>query len=341
MPETPATPISTAAPTSAPAAPPGPAPANVVRLAHAVRLPSARATAMLAGAMLALGVAVGAAIGPAPDASFAGAARLPSLLPSLTALAAGAGGHSVAPAAQPPAIAAAAPSPAAPAKLRADAAGSASSAPAATSPTSSTPKAPEQSAPAPAGGGGATKSLPAVTHVWLIELSGTTFAEALAQPSAASYIDGQAVPAGVLLSGWSALDASAFAGDAALIASSPPQLLETIVQPPCPEVAGATPCATGTPGGLTAADEFLKAALPTITGTAAYRTNGLIVVTFGSVVAGTASGLPSGASSATLTSEPPAGVLLISPFASANTRPTTISFDPSSPRQSLEKLLHR
>jgi len=185
-----------------------------------------------------------------------------------------------------------------------------------------------------------TKALPPVTHVWLIELSGTTFAAALAQPSASPYIDSQAVPAGALLNSWSALDASTFAGDAALIASTPPQVLETIVQPPCPEGAAGAQCMAGTPGGLGAADEFLKASISTITGTAAYRTSGLIVVTFGSIVAASSTGLPSGASAATLTSEPPAGVLLISPFASAGTRPAT-PFNPASPRQSLEKLLHQ
>ena len=96
----------------------------------------------------------------------------------------------------------------------------------------------------------------------------------------------------------------------------------------------------GHAGGLTAADEFLKASLSTITGTAAYRTSGLIVVTFGSIVPASATGLPSGTSTVTLTSEPPAGVLLISPFVSAGTRPAA-AFNPASPRQSLEKLLRQ
>ncbi len=176
--------------------------------------------------------------------------------------------------------------------------------------------------------------------MWLIELAGTTFADALAQPTAAPYIDGQAVHAGALLSGWSALQGSAFAGEAALLASTPPQLLDTIVQPPCPEGAAGAQCVVGTPAGLTAADEFLKATVPTITGTAAYRTHGLIVVTFGSVTNASATGLPTGAATATLTSEPPGGVLLISPFASAGTRPS-VAFNAASPQKSLEKLLHQ
>jgi hypothetical protein len=182
--------------------------------------------------------------------------------------------------------------------------------------------------------------LPAITKVWLIELSGTTFAEALTQPTVAPYIDAQAVPAGALLNSWSALDGSAFASDTALLASTPPQLLDTIVEPPCPEGTAGAECEIGTPGALTAADEFLKGTVPTITATATYRTHGLIVVTFGSIATATATELPSGAATATLTSQPPAGVLLISPFASAGTRPTT-SFNPASPTKSLEGLLHR
>jgi hypothetical protein len=176
--------------------------------------------------------------------------------------------------------------------------------------------------------------------VWLIELSGATFANALAQPAAAPYIDGQAVPAGALLSGWSALEGSALASEAALLASTPPQLLDTIVQPPCPEGAGGAQCAAGTPAGLTAADGFLQQTVPSITALATYRAHGLIVVTFGAVGSTTASGPPTGATTVTLSTLPPAGVLLISPFAGARTKPST-AFNPASPKKSLEKLLHR
>jgi hypothetical protein len=175
--------------------------------------------------------------------------------------------------------------------------------------------------------------------VWLIELSGSTFASALAQGSAAPYISGQALSAGTLLTGWSGLEGSAFAGDAALLAGRPPQLLNTIVEPPCPEGPGAQ-CVAGTPGALTAADLFLSQTLPTLTASPAYRTSGLIVVTFGSVLQASATGLPAGASIATLTSQPPVGVLLISPFAKPGARLAT-AFNPTSPRQSLEALLHK
>src|ERR1019366_962934 len=148
--------------------------------------------------------------------------------------------------------------------------------------------------------GGQTTTLPPVTNVWLIELSGTTFADALAQPAAAPYIDGQAIPGGALLADWSAVEGSAFASEAALLASAPPQLLDTIVQPPCPEGVAGTQCAVGTPAGTTAADEFLKRTVATITSTVAYRSHGLIVVTFASVASAAATELPSGASTATL-----------------------------------------
>ena len=119
----------------------------------------------------------------------------------------------------------------------------------------------------------------------------------------------------------------------------PPQTLDSIVQPPCPEGAAGTACAPETAGALTAADEFLKATLSAITASAAYREHGLVVITFGAVGNATASSLPAGASTATLSSEPPVGVLLLSPFARAGARPTS-TFNPTSPKQSLARLLH-
>jgi hypothetical protein len=313
-----------------------------------LRLPSLRAGAALAAAMLGLGVAIGAAIGPAPESSFAGAPsalaqRLPALLAEIAARR-----RAAAPAAQQASSAPAAEAePAAGGrrhrrkrKRARTAASSSAETSAATTPSST--ETTETSSP-PTSSKTHQAKLPAVSSVWLIELAGGTFAQALAQPAAAPYIDAQLVPAGTLLGGWSALQGSAFANDAALAepvaAGATPPLLHSIVQPPCPEgTAGAT-CATETPGQLTTADEFLKATLAQITTTAAYREHGLVVVTFASVGVATQAGLPAGASSATLTSQPPAGVVLLSPFAHAGTR-SSASFNPTSPRQSLEKLLH-
>lgn len=306
---------------------------------RAPRLPSLRASAALAAGMLAIGVAVGAAIGPAPSASFAGS-PIPMLAPSIAALAAADSGARtstsaavpppVTPQATPPASTGASTSAAAqPPKSKTPSSAS-------VSPTSSknTSKAPTT--------GGATKQtapLPPVTSVWLITLAGATFTQAIAQPATAPYIDSQLIKAGTLLSGWSALAGSAFASEAGLLAGTPPQNLDAIVQPPCPEGAAGVPCKPETAGALSAADEFLKATVPTIMSNPAYGAHGLIVITFGTVGNATASSLPAGSSTATLGTEPPAGVLLISPFARAGARPST-AYDPTSPKQSLSALLH-
>jgi hypothetical protein len=315
-------------------APDTPTPSDGRPPATVLRSLSPRVTAALAGLMLAIGAAVGAAIGPAPSTSFAGS-RLAQLIPTVLAAA----GAARQPAAQPPAATPAATPAPAPATPTASPPSPAAAPAPATSPSAGE-SAPSASAPGGSEGAGGSTTLAPVTHVWLIELAGSTFATALAQPSLAPYINGQALPAGALLSGWSGLAAAAFANEAASLASPPPQLLSTVIQPACPEGPAGTACAAGTPGELTAADEFLRASIPTITSAPAYREHGLIVVTFGSISAGSASGLPSGSSSVTLTALPPAGALLISPFAAAGTRPSTV-FDPTSPKQSVERLLRR
>lgn len=303
-----------------------------------LRTPSPRVVAALAAAMLAIGLVVGAAIGPAPSPSLAVNKLLP-LLPSLL------GSESKASNTNPPAAVAQAtpgvetsPATRRRRRRRLHGAGLAATAPAETqaptetsTPTSTTPSS-----------SGKTKAatLAPVTKVWLIALDGAGFEEATANASAAPYIDDQALHAGTLLSSWSALDASALAGEAALLAEPAPQLLDTIVQPPCPEGAAGAGCQSGTPGALTAADEFLQATLPTITSSAAYRENGLVVITFASVGLASATGLPSGAATATFTSQPPAGVLVISPFATGGAK-SSVAYDPASPKQSLEKLLRR
>jgi hypothetical protein len=178
----------------------------------------------------------------------------------------------------------------------------------------------------------------------LIELSGSSFNEAIANPSAAPYTTGELIPKATFLTTWTALSASAFAGDAALaehratVGGTPP-VLHTIVQPACPEGPTAATCLPGTPAGIAAADAFLKATVASITQSTTYAEHGLIVVTYATVVDPATAELPAGSASATLTSQPPAGVVLLSPFAKANAKPT-ITFNPISPKQSLEKLLH-
>jgi hypothetical protein len=315
-------------------------PTTAAPFQRAPRLPSLRASAALAAGMLAVGVAVGAAIGPAPSASFAGS-PVPMLAPSIAALAAaGSGAHaSTAPAEPPPVTPQATPPTDTGASTSA-----ATQAPESKTPSSASvsPTSGQNTSKAPTTGGGGAKQTtppPPVTSVWLITLAGGTFAQALAQPAAAPYIDSQLVKAGTLLSSWSALAGSAFASEAGLLAGAPPQNLDAIVQPPCPEGAAGVPCKPETAGALTAADEFLKATVPTIMSNPTYSAHGLIVITFGNVGNATASSLPAGSSTATLGSEPPAGVLLISPFARAGARPST-AYDPTSPKQSLSVLLH-
>jgi hypothetical protein len=313
-------------------------PAALATRSH--RLPSARASALLAIVMLALGLAVGGAIGLAPENSYAGSPenivqRLPQLIALLASRTPAPSTPTQSTSVQTPTAAPAAVPPARPAATT-------PAQPAAAAPsTAATPSPTEPSTPS---GTSPTKQLklPAITNVWLIELAGSGFGEAKAQPAAAPYISGTLLPASTLLSGWSALSASAFASAAALAEppapGATPPLLHSIVQPPCPEGAAGAACAPGSPGQLTVADEFLKATLGTITGTPNYREHGLIVITFATVAVASQAGLPASASSATLTYEPPAGVALLSPFAKAGS--STATFNATSPRQSLEKLLH-
>lgn len=309
------------------------------------RLPSTRASVALAAVMLAIGVSVGAAIGPTPATSLAGSSgvvqQLPSLIAALAARQHAQAAAQPAPTAvQPPAITAQS------TPTAASAPASATSAPAASTTPSTTAEGESKTSGTTPTKSGSSKAsnLPPVTSVWLIELSGVSFAEALATPAGAPYITGELLPKATLLSGWSALSASAFANDALLaehkaaVGGAPP-LLHTIVQPPCPEGPAGAACAAGTPGQLASADAFLKATLATITATTTFSEHGLVVVTFATVADPTASELPAGAASATLTSTPPAGAVLLSPFVKAGARSTT-TFNPTSPKQGLEKLLH-
>jgi hypothetical protein len=330
-----------------PGSPTAPAPA---------RVPSRRLVLALAVAMLTVGVAVGAAIGPAPANSLAGDGNVVQKLPALIAALA-ARSHSATSAqptdttAQPtdttaqPTDTTAQPSPATPQATPASSPtpASATGAPAqeATRPSSTQEK--SSSTPGKAQVGG-TSRLPPITSVWLIELSGSSFNEALANPAAAPYTSGEAIPKGTLLASWSALSASGFAADAALaehratVGGAPP-VLHTILQPPCPEGPAAASCLPGTPTGVGFADAFLKATIASITQSTSYSEHGLIVVTYATVADPAAAELPAGSATATLATQPPAGVLLLSPFAKAGAKPAA-AFDPTSPKQSLEKLLH-
>jgi hypothetical protein len=306
-----------------------------------LRMPSRRASTLLASVMLGLGIAVGAAVGPAPEVSLAGngaeevAKRLPLMIAELelrqseSATAASPSKHSAG----------------ASEEAGVSETASASEAPAKSSGTSTSKEEAQSGAGEEEETGkhesATKKALPPITSVWLIELDGTGFPAAIAAPTSTPFIT-QTIAQGTMLSGWSALSGAAFASDGALAeppsSTSVPPLLRTIVQPACPEGEAGAACQPETPGALTTADEFLKATLATITSTPAYKEHGLVVITFATIGLAAQSGLPEGASSATLTYQPPAGVLLLSPFAKAGR--SSIAFNATSPRQSLEKLLH-
>jgi hypothetical protein len=334
--EQPQPPMAAADPSAAPHASGGQPPART-------RLPSRRASLVLAVAMLTIGVAVGAAIGPAPATSLAGNGNIVQKLPALIAAVA-ARGHSATPA-QPTATSAKPPPitpQATPAASSTPATATSTPAQEATQPSSeSHKKSSNTQGKAPSSG---TSKLPPITSVWLIELSGSSFNEALANPTVAPYTTGEAIPKGTFLSSWTALSASAFAADAALaehratVGGTPP-VLHTIVQPACPEGPAAAACLPGTPAGIALADAFLKATIASITQSTAYSEHGLIAVTYATVADPATVELPAGSASSTLVAQPPAGVLLLSPFAKAGAKPATV-FDPTSPKQSLEKLLH-
>lgn len=321
----------------------GPPASRVLRVGPPARLPSRRTSVVLAVAMLTIGVVVGAAIGPAPATSLAGngdiAQKLPALIASIAARSgAGAPAEPAATRTAPPPIEPQA-TPAAAGPPAATPSASAPSQPA-TQPSGSHKKSSNPQGRSPSGG---SSNLPPITSVWLIELNGSSFNEAIANQAAAPYITGELIPKGTFLSSWTALSASALAGEAALaehratLGGTPP-VLHTIVQPACPEGPASAACLPGTPAGIGVADAFLKATVASIASSTAFTEHGLIVVTYATVVDPATAELPAGSASATLASQPPAGVVLLSPFAKAGAKPT-VAFDPSSPVKSLEELL--
>jgi hypothetical protein len=300
------------------------------------RLPSRRLSIAAAAATLGVGIAIGAALGPGPQTSLAGT-ELPGLLGALFGHPASAGSAQAAastrgeePAGEFQAV-----------RRRRHrhkrARVSSGAAPSVAEPEASSPTSSSSPTNAP------TNAPTPVTSVWLIELSGESFSQALAQPAAAPYIDTQLMQMGTFESAWTALDGSAFASYTALAGlhapeGSPSPIVQQIIQPACPEGAAGVQCQPGTPGQLTTADAFAKQTIALVSANALYRAHGLIVVTFGSMTQASAAGLPEGATSSTLTAQPPAGVLLISPFVRAGARSTS-AFDPTSPTHALSALL--
>ncbi len=288
---------------------------------QAPKLPSRKVGAILATAMLAVGTALGALIGPGPAASLASSSRAAAVGRVLALLALGSGTSSggdlalSSGAANPPTSA---PQPAPPSISEATAgsgagsggAASASSTPAhpATSPSSS--KASPTSSTKPTASGeeegektSKAKPLPPIADAWVIQLPyGTSLENALKQSTAAPYLDGQLKSAGTVLSGYSSLAAAQLAGAATLLSGQVGASVTNVAPPPCgtSAAAGATPgttsgtagapvsstgqpaiCPSGEPAGVQAADAFLQEVVPAIEASAAYKEHGLIVITFG------------------------------------------------------------
>jgi hypothetical protein len=361
------------------------------------KLPSRRVGAILATAMLAVGIALGALIGPGPAASLASSSRAATLGRVLALLALGSGtgsGGNLAlssGAANPPASTPQ-PTPSTTSEANTgggEAGGGAGSAASTPSPSSTSPssgKASPKSSASPAGGGEESektakrKPLPPIADAWVIELPyGASIENALKQGTAAPYLDGQLKDEGTVLSGYSSLAATQLAGAATLLSGQVGASVTTVAPPPCGTSAAAgatsgttsspaasapasgasqpaagTPCPSGEPAGMQAADAFLQEVVPKIEASAAYKEHGLIVVAFAAAGqqgaspstttsategAGTEVTYPVGSITSTLTAAgAPAGALLLSPFLShAGTRSAS-AFNPLVPHESLEAL---
>jgi hypothetical protein len=325
------------------------------------RLPSVRASGALAAVLFAAGIALGAAIGPAPQSSQArptAGAAVSAVLPALLAARSSTPTaclatttHTTCPAASPLAAGppssptptspspSPSPTPASAAGARPTGAGGATSSgtqtgagsagTAGTSPTTSPAKSPTPSA-APLTGTGTSPTpapapLPPIAHVWLVVLAGQGFASAEAEPAADPYLS-QLLGQGLLLSDYSPLDASALGTDAALLSGHAPQV-SVLTAPGCHEEAAST-CPPGSPTGLASTDRYLREEVPQITASTAYREGGLLVLAFAAP----------GASSATITlATQPQGAWVLSPFLRSHGQSTN-PFHPATPRKSLEEV---
>ncbi len=251
------------------------------------KLPSRRTGAILATAMLAVGIALGALIGPGPADSLAGSSRAAAIGRVLALLALGSGtssGSNLALSSQAASPPASTPQPTPPTTSEATAAsnevsggaGSASSTPHSSTPHSSTPpssgKVSPNSSTTPAAGGeeegektSKTKPLPPIADAWVIELPyGASLENVLKQSTAAPYLDGQLKGEGTVLSGYSSLAAAQLAGAATLLSGQVGASVTTVAPPPCGTGAtgGATPGTTSNPASSTSTPDQPAAATP-------------------------------------------------------------------------------
>ena len=225
-----------------------------------------RASAVLAAVMLGVGIAAGAAIGPGPEASLAGGAGIAQKLPALIAAAAARGGSQTP---TPAHTTTSAPPTVTPQATPAAAQGHGCPAPAQTTPAAAAPT------ETPVAGGEQNDQTErrlrrAADNERMADPAlGRVLHRSAGQGAAAPYISGQLIPKGTFLPAgrhsapapsrttlrWSKSRASSAQRRRCCTRSS---------NRPAPKAPRAT-CGAGTPGALTAADEFLKATLATIT----------------------------------------------------------------------------
>ncbi len=227
------------------------------------KLPSRKTGAMLASAMLAVGIALGALIGPGPASSLASSQRAAAIGRVLALLALGSGTSSggdllLSSGATHPPASSPQPTPSTMSEAHtgggaSGAAGSASSTP---HPSTSSPSASTNSPTKPAAGEEEesektpkAKPLPPIADAWVIELPyGASLENALKQSAAAPYLDGQLKGSGTALGGYTSLAAAQLAGAATLLSGQVGANVTTVAPPPC-ATANATGSTTpGTPG---------------------------------------------------------------------------------------------
>jgi hypothetical protein len=193
--------------------------------------PSRRLVGVLAACVLTAGIVAGAALGPAPSGSPADAATLAQRAIAALMTQRSPGPTTSAPTSStPPPVGGPAAMPAsAPNKANEEVKSSSKATAGSESPESSS--ASERSSGAQPSEESSTKvsskkskttpetpiKPPAVKHVWVIALSGTSFSAALADPTADPYLAKQLVPKGTLLSGYTLSSSSALANGIALL----------------------------------------------------------------------------------------------------------------------------
>jgi hypothetical protein len=304
-------------------------------------MPPWRTLSVLIAAVLAVGILTGAALGPSPERSLADNS---TVLQRVIALLAARGDEDSRANAQPPSDA--------PAGATASAIGTvangkdvASAKTGAPAPAKASDPSSRESSSSPESPVGAVRPssgeeehgsiqtparLPAIQHVWLVMLNGSTILNAETAPTGYPYLVGQLVKQGVLLRNYSALDSYELAGDAALLPGGVGASLSVISQPGCeaPNPPPSAPCTEGAQTSPAEADQFLQRVVTPILTSPAYREDGLILIA--SAAASSSAGVPA----TTLAPQPAAGALLLSPLLHPGAQ-TSSPFDSLSPRRSL------